>query len=32
LQFFHTPSLMQHIGRFSTIGHEHRRIDDAIGW
>lgn len=32
LQFFHTPSLIQHIGRFSTIGHVHRKIDDAIGW
>jgi hypothetical protein len=31
-QYLHNPSLMQHIGKFSTIGHQHRKIDDAIGW
>jgi hypothetical protein len=32
LQYAHIPSLMKHIGKFSTIGHTHRKIDDAVGW
>ena len=32
LQFVHNPSLMKHIGKFSTIGHSHRKIDDALNW
>ena len=31
-QYIHNPSLMQHIGKFSTIGHQHRAIDNALGW
>lgn len=32
LQFAHNPSLMKHIGMFSTIGHKHRKIDEALNW
>lgn len=32
LQFANNPSLMKHIGKFSTIGHVHRKIDEALGW
>tara|TARA_R110000868_G_scaffold179544_3_gene419629 strand:- start:8541 stop:9179 length:639 start_codon:yes stop_codon:yes gene_type:complete len=31
-QFYHIPSLVKHIGMTSTIGHKHRRMDDAVGW
>lgn len=33
VQMVHNPSLMKHIGKFSTIGHAHRkRLDDALNW
>lgn len=31
-QFANNPSLMKHIGKFSTIGHFHRKMDDALNW
>lgn len=31
-QFAHNPSFMKHIGLFSTLGHKHRKIDEALGW
>ena len=32
IQMIHNPSLLQHVGKFSTIGHKHRPIDNALGW
>lgn len=31
-QKFHAPSLCNHIGYTSTIGHTHRSVDNAYGW
>lgn len=31
-QLYYCPSLMNHIGRTSTIGHEWRQIDKGYGW